>query len=172
MLYPLYCTLYLCTFTLTRQQLQALVALSFAFISDVFRSNPTVCTSLATTQQALSLTILFRNLQTCVFRFFCWKMAVATTAILSCITNNLCSRTRKYFLHNPRWGPFQIKIKIPMPLHWSTSYGLNANFDPPYFSLDNTVPLSMVMIKIKFRFSGNMFNNILWRNGTRSLAYL
>jgi hypothetical protein len=32
----LYCTLYLCTLTLTRRQLQALVALSLAFVSEVF----------------------------------------------------------------------------------------------------------------------------------------
>ncbi len=35
-LYPLYCTLYLCTPTLTRRHLQALVALSFALVSDIF----------------------------------------------------------------------------------------------------------------------------------------
>ncbi len=40
-LYPLYCTLYLCTLTLTHRHLQALV--------NVFRSNSKVCTSLATT---------------------------------------------------------------------------------------------------------------------------
>ncbi len=49
-LYPLYCTLYLCT--LTRLHLQALVALSFAFVSEIFHSNFTVYTSLATTLQA------------------------------------------------------------------------------------------------------------------------
>jgi hypothetical protein len=32
----LYCTLYLCTFTLTHWQLQALVALSPAFVNDIF----------------------------------------------------------------------------------------------------------------------------------------
>jgi hypothetical protein len=37
-LYPLYCTLYLSTLTLTRWQLPAQVALSFVFVSDSFRS--------------------------------------------------------------------------------------------------------------------------------------
>ncbi len=34
-LYPVFCTMYLCTLTLTRWQLQVLVTLSFAFVSDV-----------------------------------------------------------------------------------------------------------------------------------------
>jgi hypothetical protein len=47
------CREQLCTLALTRRHLQALVALSFAFVSDIFRFNFTLYTSLATTSQAL-----------------------------------------------------------------------------------------------------------------------
>ncbi len=80
-LYPLYCILYLCTPTLTRRHLQVLVALSFALVSDIFRSNFTVCTALATTSQALTASDFALKSKNLSFHSFCWKLARATTTL-------------------------------------------------------------------------------------------
>jgi hypothetical protein len=80
-LHPLYCTLYLCTLTLTSQHLQALVAFSLAFVSDSFRFNSTVCTSLAATLQALFTSNFTQKSTNFLFHSFCWKLAGATTAL-------------------------------------------------------------------------------------------
>jgi hypothetical protein len=82
-LYPLYCTLYLCTLTLTRRHLQALVALSLAFVSDIFRFNSTVYCTLHWLQlrRLFSLPIMLRNLHTFCFILFVGSWAGATTAL-------------------------------------------------------------------------------------------
>jgi hypothetical protein len=66
-LYPLYCTLYLCT--LTRRHLQAQVALSFAFVSDLFASMLQCALDWLQLSKCFSLTISLRNLQTFVLFF-------------------------------------------------------------------------------------------------------
>jgi hypothetical protein len=62
-LYPLYCTLYPCTLTLTRRQLQALVALSFAFVSEVFILILQCALHWLQLSKRFSLTIPLRNPQ-------------------------------------------------------------------------------------------------------------
>ncbi len=78
-LYPLNCTLYLCT--LTHWQLQALVALSFAFVSEVFIPILQCALHWLQLNKRFSLTIPLRNPQIFFFVFLCWKLAVATTAL-------------------------------------------------------------------------------------------
>ncbi len=78
-LYPLYCTLYLCT--LTRRQIQAQVALSLAFVSDFccckFYSVHFIGYNLASAFRLRFLLEIYKLL----FCSFCWKLAVATTAL-------------------------------------------------------------------------------------------
>ncbi len=64
-LYPLYCTLYLCT--LTSQHVQVLVALSFAFVSNVFVSFLQCALHWLQLSRCFSLTTSLRNLPTFYF---------------------------------------------------------------------------------------------------------
>jgi hypothetical protein len=48
------------------------------------------------------------------------------------------SEGKKRFLHNPRWCPFKIKIKISSASTLKRYSSINTTFDPLYFSLDNT----------------------------------
>jgi hypothetical protein len=65
----------------TGRSLQALVTLSFTFISDIFHFNFTVYISLATTSQALFVCDFALKSTNFLFHSFCWKLARATTAL-------------------------------------------------------------------------------------------
>ncbi len=69
-LYPLYCTLYPCTLTLTCRHLQALVAFSFAFISNIFASISWCTLYWLQLHKLFLLPISLRNLQTFCFILF------------------------------------------------------------------------------------------------------
>jgi hypothetical protein len=60
-LYPLHCTLYLCTPTLTRRHLQALVALSHALVSDISFQFLRCALHWLQLRQLLKLPISLRN---------------------------------------------------------------------------------------------------------------
>jgi hypothetical protein len=88
-LYPLYCTLYLCT--LTRQQLHVLVALSSAFVSDISIQILQCALYWLQLNKCFLRLISLRNQQTFFqLRSFSWKLAVATTA-LNCEHVTHCS---------------------------------------------------------------------------------
>ena len=79
-LYPLHCTLYLCTPTLTRRHLQALVALFHALVSDIsfqFLQCPLHWLQL---RKLLKLPTSLRS-HKFVIAFFCWKLTEATTTL-------------------------------------------------------------------------------------------
>jgi hypothetical protein len=69
-LYPLYCTLYLCTLTLTRRHPQALVALSFTFVSEFFASISRCTLHWLQLRKLFLLLVSLRNLQTFCFILF------------------------------------------------------------------------------------------------------
>jgi hypothetical protein len=90
MLYPLYCTLQLCT--LAHRKLHTLVALSPTFVSDTFIQLLRCTFHWLQLNKRVLLLILLRDQQTFFhIHSFCWKMAVATTAL------NFCTRY-SYFL--------------------------------------------------------------------------
>ncbi len=80
-LYPLYCTLYLCILTLIRWHQQMLVALSFAFRKSRF-SFQTYCVHFIGYNLASAFSLRFHfEIYKLFTLFFCWKFAVATTAL-------------------------------------------------------------------------------------------
>jgi hypothetical protein len=100
-LYPLYCRLYHCTLTLTRQQPHALFALSPAFVSDIFFQLLQCTLYWLQLNKCFSLLISLRNQQTFFHTHsFCWKLAVATTAL------NFWTCTRCPYFH-------QLPVFIP-----------------------------------------------------------
>jgi hypothetical protein len=90
-LYPLYCTLYFCT--LTCWQLAAQVPLSFAFVSDIF--VPFLQCALHWLQLSKRFLLRFR-LEVYSFSFFCWELAVATTALNF---EHICFLLRIFFVY-------------------------------------------------------------------------
>ncbi len=76
-LYPLYCTLYFCTLTLTCRQLSAPVASSSAFVSDFMLKFCSVDSNAYNFHSIFSLAISFRNQQFFQKPVFlsCWKYA-------------------------------------------------------------------------------------------------
>ncbi len=68
--------------TLTRRQLHALVALSPAFIGDIFVQLLLCALHWLQLTKCFSLSLSLRNQQTFFHTYsFCWKLAVATTAL-------------------------------------------------------------------------------------------
>ncbi len=80
-LYPLHCTLHLCTLTLTRRHLQALVTLSHALVSDISFQISRCALHWLQLRKLLQLQISLGNPQILFFILFCWKVAEATTTL-------------------------------------------------------------------------------------------
>ncbi len=82
-LYPLHCTLHLCTLTFTRRQLQAPVALSHALVSDISFQFSRCALHWLQLRKLSQLQISLRNLQKILFfvSSFCWKVTEATTTL-------------------------------------------------------------------------------------------
>ncbi len=80
-LYPLHCTLYLCTPTLTRQHLQALVALFHALVSDISFQFLRCALHWLQLCKLLKLPISLGNHKNLSSHSFCWKLTEATTTL-------------------------------------------------------------------------------------------
>ncbi len=80
-LYPLHCTLYLCTPTLIRRHLQALVALLHALVSDISFQFLRCALHWLQLRKLFKLSISLRNHTICCLISFCWKLTEATTTL-------------------------------------------------------------------------------------------
>ena len=100
-LYPLHCTLYLCTPTLTRRHLQALVALLHALVSDISFQFLRCALHWLQLRKLFKLSISLRNHTICCLISFCWKLTEATTTLNF---EHVCfiARILSHFSHSSR----------------------------------------------------------------------